>query len=117
MATPDPETIARPLGPFDIGLMRGLLRMFGRAFDDMPTYTAAQPDDAYLGHLLDSDTFIAVAALQGEVVVGGLAAYVLPKFLKVSPHEYKRVMGVPRTHDAVKSMAVKGSETTQEVRA
>ena len=60
MATPDPETIARPLGSSDIGLMRDLLRMFGRAFDDMPTYTAAQPDDAYLAHLLGSDTFIAV---------------------------------------------------------
>jgi hypothetical protein len=35
----------------------------------------------------------------------------------VFPHEYKRVLGVPRTQEAVKSMAVKGSETTQEVRA
>ena len=41
----------------------------------------------------------------------------LPKFVKVFPHEYKRVKGVPRTEVAVKSMAVKGSETTQEVRA
>jgi glutamate synthase (NADPH) large chain len=41
----------------------------------------------------------------------------LPKFLKVFPHEYKRVLGVPRTREAVKSMAVKGSETVQEVRA
>ena len=42
---------------------------------------------------------------------------VLPKFIKVFPHEFKRVMGVPRTQEAVKAMAVKGSETTQEVRA
>jgi glutamate synthase domain-containing protein 3 len=41
----------------------------------------------------------------------------LPKFLKVFPHEYKRVLGVARTQDAVKTMPVKGSETTQEVRA
>ncbi|HYI93518.1 MAG TPA: glutamate synthase large subunit [Bryobacteraceae bacterium] len=41
----------------------------------------------------------------------------LSKFVKVFPHEYKRVKGVPRTELAVKSMAVKGSETTQEVRA
>jgi glutamate synthase domain-containing protein 2/glutamate synthase domain-containing protein 1/glutamate synthase domain-containing protein 3 len=41
----------------------------------------------------------------------------LPKFLKVFPHEFKRVKGVARTQDAVKAMAVKGSETTQEVRA
>lgn len=30
--------------------------------------------------MLESDTFIAVAAFTGEQVVGGLAAYVLPKF-------------------------------------
>ena len=41
----------------------------------------------------------------------------LPKFVKVFPHEYKRVLGVARTQDAVKTMPVKGSETTQEVRA
>ena len=41
----------------------------------------------------------------------------LPKFVKVFPHEYKRVLGVPRTQEAVKTMPVKGSETTQEVRA
>jgi glutamate synthase domain-containing protein 3 len=41
----------------------------------------------------------------------------LPKFVKVFPHEFKRVMGVARTQQAVKTMAVKGSETTQEVRA
>ena len=110
MATPDPETIARPLGSSDIGLMRDLLRMFGRAFDDMPTYTAAQPDDAYLAHLLGSDTFIAVAALlgsdtfiavaalQGEVVVGGLAAYVLPKLERARSEVYLYDLAVADTH-------------------
>lgn len=90
MAMPDPEMKLRPLGPTDIGLMRDMLRMFGRAFDDLPTYTAAQPDDAYLARLLGSDTFIAVAALQGEVVVGGLAAYVLPKFERARSEVYLR---------------------------
>jgi glutamate synthase domain-containing protein 2/glutamate synthase domain-containing protein 1/glutamate synthase domain-containing protein 3 len=41
----------------------------------------------------------------------------LPKFVKVFPHEYKRVLGVSRTEDALRAMPVKGSETTQEVRA
>jgi aminoglycoside 3-N-acetyltransferase I len=57
-----------------------MLAMFGEAFDDRPTYTQAQPDDTYLEKLLSSDTFIAIAALSGTTVVGGLAAYVLPKF-------------------------------------
>ena len=52
MAAPEPEVAIRALGPSDLGLMRGMLRMFGREFDDMPTYTAAPPDDAYLGRLL-----------------------------------------------------------------
>ena len=98
MAIPDPETIPRPLGPSDIGLMRDMLRMFGRAFEDVPTYTAAQPDDAYLARLLDSDTFIAVAALQGGVVVGGLAAYVLPKFERARSEVYLYDLAVADTH-------------------
>jgi GNAT superfamily N-acetyltransferase len=91
MAIPDPETIPRPLGPSDIGLMRDMLRMFGRAFEDVPTYTAAQPDDAYLARLLDSDTFIAVA-------VGGLAAYVLPKFERARSEVYLYDLAVAETH-------------------
>ena len=57
-----------------------MLAMFGRAFADEPTYTSRQPDDAYLRRLLLSDTFIAVVALTGTRVIGGLAGYVLPKF-------------------------------------
>jgi len=54
--------------------------MFGEAFEDRETYTKTQPDDAYLVDLLSSKTFIAIAAISGQAVVGGLAAYVLPKF-------------------------------------
>jgi len=60
--------------------LRGMLAMFGRAFDDLPTYTARQPDDAYLRELLASPTFVAIAALASDAVIGGLAGYVLPKF-------------------------------------
>jgi ribosomal protein S18 acetylase RimI-like enzyme len=60
--------------------MRGMLAMFGAAFDQRETYEGAQPDDAYLARLLGKDHFIAVAALDGDDVVGGLAAYVLDKF-------------------------------------
>jgi aminoglycoside 3-N-acetyltransferase I len=68
------------LGPADLVAFRALLAMFGEAFEDKPTYTARQPDDAYLARLLASDTFVAVAATAGAQVVGGLAGYVLPKF-------------------------------------
>ncbi|HEY0844826.1 MAG TPA: AAC(3)-I family aminoglycoside N-acetyltransferase [Noviherbaspirillum sp.] len=64
----------------DIGIMRAMLAMFGEAFDDRATYTQAQPDDSYLRGLLSNGAFIAVAAISGDDVVGGLAAYTLPKF-------------------------------------
>lgn len=70
----------RTLGPGDTAACRAMLAMFGHAFDDVPTYTARQPDDVYLQRLLASDTFVAVAAWAGSQVVGGLAGYVLPKF-------------------------------------
>lgn len=70
----------RVLGPDDLAAMHGMLTMFGIAFDDESTYNDARPDDAYLRRLLGSDTFVAIAALKGDVVVGGLAAYELRKF-------------------------------------
>jgi aminoglycoside 3-N-acetyltransferase I len=68
------------LGAGEVPVLRNMLAMFGKAFDDVPTYTANQPVDAYLQRLLESDTFVAIAALEGTHVVGGLAGYVLPKF-------------------------------------
>lgn len=68
------------LGPGDLDAMRSMLSMFGESFGDRATYEAAPPGDRYLARLLASDTFIAIAAVDGDVVRGGLAAYVLDKF-------------------------------------
>ena len=57
-----------------------MLSLLGEAFNDAATYTARQPDDDYIRRLLASETFVAVAAFEDEIVIGGLAAYVLPKF-------------------------------------
>ncbi len=57
--------------------MRSMLHMFGKAFQDVPNYSGAQPSAAYLDRLLGSDTFLALAAMRGGDVAGGLAAYVL----------------------------------------
>ena len=70
----------RILGPDDTALMKAMLTMFGEAFQDVPAYSNAQPSAAYMKRLLGSETFIALAALKGDEVVGGIAAYVLPKF-------------------------------------
>jgi aminoglycoside 3-N-acetyltransferase I len=70
----------RVLADEDIGLMRAMLVMFGEAFGDIATYTQSQPDDHYLRQLLSGNGFVAIAAIAEDKVVGGLAAYTLPKF-------------------------------------
>jgi aminoglycoside 3-N-acetyltransferase I len=70
----------RHLSPADVPLLKGLLHVFGEAFDDIGTYQHKTPSDAYLSGLLAKPHFIAVAALDGGTVVGGLAAYQLDKF-------------------------------------
>jgi aminoglycoside 3-N-acetyltransferase I len=79
-AAPMQSFQVRVLGADDVASLRAMLALFGTAFDDVPTYTARQPDDAYLRALLARDTFVAIAACAEATVVGGLAAYVLPKF-------------------------------------
>jgi aminoglycoside 3-N-acetyltransferase I len=64
----------------DEALMKSLLATFGKAFDETQTYCGNQPSAGYLQQLLDSDNFIALAALKNGEVVGGLAAYELRKF-------------------------------------
>jgi aminoglycoside 3-N-acetyltransferase I len=64
----------------DMERMRAMLAMFGEAFNEIDTYTARQPNDAYLENLLANNNFIALAAVRDNVVAGGLAAYELPKF-------------------------------------
>ena len=78
----------RTLGADDVAHMREMMSVFGDVFEDRSNYVDNQPDDAYLGDLLASKTFIAVAAFEGTVVVGGLAAYVLPKFEQARSEAY-----------------------------
>jgi aminoglycoside 3-N-acetyltransferase I len=70
----------RRLGPNDVPLMRALNRVFGGAFGDERTYEERPPADAYLERLLGDPKFVALVALAGEDVIGGLAAYELVKF-------------------------------------
>lgn len=70
----------RQLSADDIELFRDLLALFGKVFEDDETYVGAQPTTNYLKALLGGDQFIAVAAIQDDTVIGGLAAYVMKKF-------------------------------------
>ena len=61
-------------------LLHAMLDVFGKAFDDIQTYRDKRPSEQYCHRLLASDSFVALAALCGDEVVGGLAAYELKKF-------------------------------------
>ncbi len=64
----------------DVARFRALTAMFGAAFDAKDDYGSKPPSDAYIADLLEGDQFIALAALDGAHVMGGLAAYALKKF-------------------------------------
>ncbi len=70
----------RRLGSDDASTMPELLEMFGKAFEDPASYGDARPDTTYFERLLAREHVIAIAAFADEAIVGGLAAYVLPKF-------------------------------------
>ncbi len=78
--------------------MQGMLTTFGEAFGEPDTYGAARPGKAYLGRLLASDHFIAIAALQGDKVVGGIAAYQLRKFEQERSEIYLYDLAVAEAH-------------------
>ena len=86
------------LGPEDAALMDRMLTMFGKAFDDPATYGDARPGAAYLRDLLGSREFIALAALDGDEVVGGLAAYELRKFERERSEIYIYDLAVDEAH-------------------
>jgi aminoglycoside 3-N-acetyltransferase I len=68
------------LSASDDSLMDSLLAVFGEAFEDHETYGSRRPNRDYLRKLLDSDHFVALIAKEGQMVIGGLAAYELKKF-------------------------------------
>lgn len=64
----------------DLRQMRALNALFARAFADPQSYPAHLPHDEYLQTLLAKEHVIALVALEGPEVVGGLVAYELDKF-------------------------------------
>jgi aminoglycoside 3-N-acetyltransferase I len=82
----------------DLRMMEDLSSMFGEAFGDPDTYTAKRPSAEYLRRLLGGDTFIALAALEDDDVVGGLAAYVLQKFEQERSDVYIYDLAVAESH-------------------
>ena len=88
----------RVLRPDDIAAFRSMLALFGDVFDDQAAYMANQPDDNYVRHLLSNENFIAVSAFEGSALIGGLAAYVLPKFEQARHEIYIYDLAVHAQH-------------------
>jgi aminoglycoside 3-N-acetyltransferase I len=96
--TVTPASDIRQLAPDDTALMASMMTMFGEVFDEMDTYTATRPGAEYHRRLLARDNFVALAALEGERVVGGLAAYVMHKFERDRSEFYLYDLAVVASH-------------------
>ena len=88
----------RRLSSDDILILEAMSKMFGEAFDEIETYTAARPRRAYLENLLGGDSFIALAAMIDEQVIGGIAAYELRKFEQERSEIYVYDLAVAEGH-------------------
>ena len=92
------DYVYKHLAVSDLSILKDLLAVFGEAFGEPDTYQGAVPSDAYLEALLAKRHFIAVAALRGAEVVGGLAAYELEKFERARSEIYIYDLAVREAH-------------------
>lgn len=97
MSSSQPISICQ-LSANDLPLMDSLLAIFGEAFDEVDTYSACRPSDAYFKRLLSRDYFIALVALKNGLVVGGIAAYELQKFEQERSEIYIYDLAVAAAH-------------------
>lgn len=84
--------------PGDRRLFGQMLDVFAEAFEDPQTYNTRRPGDDYIDRLLGSDSFIALAAVKDEKVVGALAAYELHKFEQPRSEIYIYDLAVDAAH-------------------
>ena len=98
MDTPSVPFVIRRLGAHDVVLMESMMTTFGEAFEEPGAYTGARPRRTYLQRLLGREHFIALAAMKGDAVVGGLAAYELQKFEQERSEIYIYDLAVAAAH-------------------
>jgi aminoglycoside 3-N-acetyltransferase I len=79
-------------------LLRKLNALFGDAFAAPETYGAEPPSDAYLKCLLAKEHIVALVALAGDAVLGGLVAYELDKFERARRELYIYDLAVDERH-------------------
>ncbi|HEX7005879.1 MAG TPA: AAC(3)-I family aminoglycoside N-acetyltransferase [Alphaproteobacteria bacterium] len=92
-----PFTVRR-LRPSDVPLARKLNALFADVFAEPETYGARPPREAYLEDLLAKDHVLAIAALSGADVLGGLVAYELDKLEQERREVYIYDLAVAARH-------------------
>ena len=90
--------IIRRLGRGDRDAAKRLNALFARAFEDTASYASAPPSEAYLTRLLSREEVIAIIAETDGTIVGGLVAYVLPKFEQERSEIYIYDLAVAEGH-------------------
>ncbi len=88
----------RILADPDVPLLKNLLTVFGESFGEPDTYQSAMPSEQYLRALLGKQHVIALVALDGDTVVGGLVAYELQKFEQERKELYIYDLAVSAAH-------------------
>src|SRR5271156_6678492 len=86
------------LGADDLPLMRELNALFGRAFDEVDTYSGEPPDDSYLTKFLSRPHVVVIVAVEASAVIGGLVAYQLEKFERRRSEFYIYDLAVDAAH-------------------
>jgi aminoglycoside 3-N-acetyltransferase I len=92
------DYICSRLTPDHLPVFKDLLRVFGDAFDDVPTYQHAVPSDEYLRAFLAHSHHIALVSQLEGTVVGGLVAYELMKFERARREIYIYDLAVAADH-------------------
>jgi aminoglycoside 3-N-acetyltransferase I len=86
-----PKITIKKLAGQDIDEFVELIELFAEVFA-MENFTL--PNRVYLREVLSKPAFIAMVALDGQRVVGGLTAYVLEQYYSVKPLAYLYDLGV-----------------------
>ena len=86
------------LGVDDVPLMDAMRAMFGAAFEDEGTYLGKPPSADEARAWLAREGVIALAAVEDGAVIGGLVAYVLPKFEQARSEIYLYDLAVDAAH-------------------
>lgn len=64
----------------DLTVLRRMIHLFGEVFEEPETYLSEKTSSAYLEGLLRKPHILFMAAMYENLIIGGLAAYVLDKF-------------------------------------